>query len=250
MKVARHPALNNKIALVGIVEYKVCFGVIANLLEQGATVIVPAQSSFDLQLLDQYLKGIKTGRLVTVLTDFPDYDKSVELVDTILEEYGPLDIVVTSFDYLPAVTPLSETSLREWEKTVEENIAISFICTSITIQSMKKKQQGMFVMISDTDSLSWQPQHALSGIAAAAQIEMSRRFFEEVKKSGIKYYQLFVNHVVKRRYKQASTTIRSITPDVVGKYILQLYNGQVPYPENLFQFLLGKPWPAMEQYTR
>lgn len=240
-------AFQDKVVVVGIGEAPVCFGIVAHLLQQDARVVVPAQSSYHLQLLQHYLAGINTGKLITLLTDFPDYDKAVALIDTILEEYGPPAMFVFSFDYLSVSAHLSDTTMIQWERTVEETLAVYFICSHVAISAMKKEGKGMFVAISDTDCMAWQPNNALGSVLAAAQVQMARSFYEEVKNTGVRFYQLFINNLSTHACPHEVDS-KAITPGMIGQYIHRLYNGEVQQPDNPFLFLLGRSYPAIHRF--
>jgi NAD(P)-dependent dehydrogenase (short-subunit alcohol dehydrogenase family) len=235
------------VAIIGIGANPDSFGIVARLLQQDAIVVVPAQSSNHLQRLHQYLSGLDTSKLVTLLTDFPDYDKVVALAEMVQEEYGPLDIVVFRFDYPSISGSFSNITLAQWERAVQENLAVYFICSRVAMSAMKKRGEGMFVALIDTDGLAQQPDNALTEMLMAAQKQMARSFFEEVKNTDVKFYQLFINNLDTHTYRHEAGS-KAITPEMIGKYILSIYNGNVQSKSGPFLFLMGKPDPDIHHY--
>ena len=181
---------HNSVAIIGIGETSISYGIVARLLQQDATVIVPVQSSHQLNILEHYLKDSNTGRLVTVLTDLPDHDKAVALADMVLEEYGPIDIVVSPFNYRSVNAGFSNISIIQWQRAVEENLAVYFIFCRVAIDAMKKIGNGMFVAIVNTEGLGSASDNRMTEMLVAGQIKMARSFFEEVKNTGVKFYHL------------------------------------------------------------
>ena len=239
--------LKDKVAIIGIGTSKVCYGIITTLLEQGATVVVPAQSSHHLKLLHQHLGGINTGKLVTLLTDLPDYDKAVELTETVHEEYGPLDLVVFPFEYLSASENLSNISIAGWQRAIEEHLAAYFISCRAGINAMKQRGEGVFVAIIDTDALAKQTQNSMTDMLMAGQIKMARSFFEEVKNSGVKFHHLFINNLdTGTNRKQAGG--EAITPEMIGRYIITLYTDDKQSRHTPFLFFMGKDFPDVRHY--
>lgn len=239
--------LKDKVAIIGIGTSKVSYGIITNLLQQGATVVVPAQSSYHLKLLQQHLAGFKTSKLVTLLTDLPDYDKATDLAEMILEQYGPLDLVVVPFEYLSANDNLSNISVAGWQRAVEENLAAYFISCRAGINAMKPRGEGMFVAIIDTDGLAKQTHNSMTDMLMAGQIKMARSFFENVKNSGVKFHHLFINNLDTDTSTEP-TGGEAITPETIGRYIITLYKDDKQSAHSPFLFLMGKDFPDMHQY--
>jgi NADP-dependent 3-hydroxy acid dehydrogenase YdfG len=231
--------LKDKVAIIGIGMSKVNYGIIANLLQEGATVVVPAPSSHQLRLLKQHLAGSNTDKLVTLLIDLPDYDKALELTEMVNEEYGPLDLVVVPFEYMSANDSLSNISIAGWQRAVEENLATYFIACRAGINAMKQRGEGMFVAIVDMDGLAKQTHNSMTDMLMAGQIKMARSFFEEVKNSNVKFHHLFINKLDAGTNRK-QTDREDITPEMIGQYIITLYNDDNRSKNSPFLFFMGK----------
>lgn len=239
--------LKNKVAIIGIGTSQLSYSLISHLLEEGTTVVVPAQSSYHLKLLQQYLVGFNTERLVTLLTDLPDFDKAVDLTEMILEQYGPLDLVVFPFELILTDFNFSEISIIEWQRAVEENLASYFISCRAGINAMKQRGEGMFVAVVDIDHLARQTKNSMTDMLMSGQIKMARSFFEEVKSSDVKFHHLFVNNLDTHSNGDQSKT-DAITPAMIAKYIIGLYQDDKKPSNSPFLFLVGKDVPGIHQY--
>ena len=239
--------LKDKVAIVGIGTSKVCYGIITNLLQQGATVVVPAQSSHHLKLLKQHLAGFNTEKLVTLLTDIPDYDKATDLAEMIFEQYGPLDLVVFPFEYVADGDNISSISVAGWQRAIEENLAAYFISCRAGINAMKQRGEGMFVAIIDADGLAKQAHNSMTDMLMAGQIRMARSFFEEVKNSGVRFHHLFINSLDSGNGRSEKPG-DAVTPETIGQYIITLYKGDKQSERSPFLFFMGKDSPDMHQY--
>lgn len=240
---------HNNVAIIGIGETNMSYGIVARLLQQDATVIVPVQSSHQLNMLERYLKGYHTGRLVTVLTDLPDHDKAGALADMVLDEYGPIDIVVSPFNYLLVNKGFSNISIIQWQRAVEENLAVYFIFCRVAIDAMKKSGHGMFVAIVDTEGLGSKSNNQMTEMLIAGQMKMARSFFEEVKNTGVKFYHLFINNL-DTDPKQQEPGHKVITPEMIAQYILRINNGEEQAVTSPFLFLIGKPDPDIDLFFK
>jgi NADP-dependent 3-hydroxy acid dehydrogenase YdfG len=239
--------LKNKVAIIGIGTSKISYGIITTLLQQGATVVVPAQSSHHLKVLQHHLAGFNTDKLVTLLTDLPDYDKAVELAETVHEEYGPLDLVVFPFEYLSANDNLSNISIAGWQRAVEENLAAYFISCRVGINTMKQRGEGMFIAIIYMDSLAKHTQNSMTDMLMAGQIKMARSFFKEVKNSGVKFHHVFIDNL-NTDTSTDTTAGEAITPETIGRYIITLYKDDKQSAHSPFLFFMSKGFPDMRQY--
>jgi NADP-dependent 3-hydroxy acid dehydrogenase YdfG len=239
--------LKDKVAIIGIGKSKVNYGIIINLLQQGATVVVPAQSSDHLKLLQPHLAGFNTDKLVTLLIDLPDYDKALELTEMVHEEYGPLDLVVIPFDYLSAKDNLSNISIAGWQRAVEENLAAYFIACRAGINAMKQRGQGMFVAIINTDGLAMQKDNSMTDMLMAGQIKMARSFFEGVRNSDVKFHHLFINNLdTGTNREQLDGEV--ITPEMIGRYVVALYKDDKQSKYSPFLFFMGKRFSDMHHF--
>jgi NAD(P)-dependent dehydrogenase (short-subunit alcohol dehydrogenase family) len=241
--------VQNKVTIVGIGETRLSYGIVASLLQRDATVIIPAQSSHHLNILEHYLKGSNKDKLVTVLTDLPDYDKTVALVEMIIEEYGPIDIVVSPFTYQSLKADFSNISVVQWQRAVEENLAVYFIFCRVAIDAMKKRGQGMFVAIVNMDGLGSEPDNQMTEMLVAGQIKMARSFYEEVKNTGVKFYHLFINNLdIEPEQQEPGSKI--IMPEMIAQYILHISNEDEQPVTSPFLFLMGKPNANLDQYFK
>ena len=241
--------LKDKVAVIGIGSSKLSYGIITDLLQQGATVVVPAQSSRHLRLLQQHLGSFNTDKLVTILMDLPDYDKATDLTEMILEQYGPLDLVVVPFEYLAAGDSLSNISIAGWQRAVEENLAAYFISCRAGINAMKQSGQGMFIAIIDMDGLAKQTHNSMTDMLMAGQLRMARSFFEEVKNSGVRFHHLFINNLDTVTNGE-NTAAEAITPETIAQYIITLYKDNKQSGQSPFLFFIGKDFPDMQQYFK
>lgn len=216
-------------------------GIVRALLQDDAVVIVPAKSAHKIIWLKEYVADIKTGKLATILTDYPDYDKAFDIAEHITGEFGEIDLAVSVFDTPPASPSLTELEISDWQKMTEENITSTFICARVFLSIMKEKKKGTYITISNADDLEKKPWLTLANIAATTQVEMSRIFFDEVKQFGVRYYHLFINNLA-TRYKKSNCLNKEgwINPEMVGRYIVQLCDSQSSNADNLFQWLSGK----------
>ena len=220
--------LTGKIALVAGGTGDTGMGIVQSLLQEDATVIVPAKSARDIARLKEHVPGARQGRLVTLLADYPDYDKAFDIAENIVSAFGQIDLAVAALES-PAASPcLTELEIADWQKMADENITAGFVMGRVILQLMKKNRCGMYISMSNTGDFEKRSTSALANIAATLQVEMARIFFEGIREYGIRYHHLFTGN-------GAGSGRRT------GDFIVQLYCGRAGDAAQLFQWPSGGP---------
>jgi hypothetical protein len=234
--------LTGKIALVAGGTGDTGAGIVHAFLREDATVIVPAKSARSIASLKEYVAGTQHGRLVTLLADYPDYDKAFDVAENIVEEFGQIDLGVAALES-PAASPcLTELEITAWQKMADENITAGFVIGRVVLEMMKKNRCGMYISMCNTEDLEKKSWSALANIAATLQVEMARIFFEGIKEYGIRYHHLLISRMATRsRHSRCIGKEGWTTPESVGQFIIQLYGGQTGDAAHLFQWPSGIP---------
>jgi len=230
----------NIIAMVAGYINDLLFAVIRSLMNQNATVIVLLRSSHDIRIIRKLVAEIKSGKLITILIDFPDNEHVSMLTNIIVEQYGQLNIVVEIFDDPLVYRSLYMTETGDWRQTIEDNLASYFSAGKTCIEAMKEKREGMFLVISnvaDSGNLNSPLRNALT----VKKMEMTKLFYEEVKRSGVRVYHLLTGHSQIQYLFNGPGSGHSKTSGelTVGDFAIRLFKGEVRYPERLFQSLPG-----------
>ena len=234
--------LTGKIALVAGGTGDTGVGIVRAFLQEDATVIVPGKSARSIASLKEYVAGTQQGRLVTLLADYPDYDKAFDVAENIVEEFGQIDLGVAALES-PAASPcLTELEITDWQKMADENITAGFVIGRVVLEMMKKNRGGMYISMCNTEDLEKKSWSALANIAATLQVEMARIFAEGIKQYGIRYHHLFISNMATRaRNSRCINKEGWTTPEAVGQFISQLYCGRAGDVSHLFQWPTGIP---------
>src|SRR5882757_6036935 len=190
--------LTGKITIVAEGTGAVGVGIVRALLEQGATVIVPAKRLHELNWLKDYVADLTTGKLITLLSDLPDFDKAIDVVEGLMEEFGRIDLVVLAFDCRWSGPSLIDVEIGDWQRVMDQYITAYFVAGRVVLHAMKEHDHGMFISIADTERMQPKAYSSLAGIATGMQIELSKHFAENLKGSQVKLHHLFINNVVTR----------------------------------------------------
>jgi len=237
--------LTDKIIFVACNTSLVGAGIVRSFLLEDATVIFPANNGQAITMLKELMDDINTGKLVTLLTDYPDYDKAFEIVDTVMERFGKIDIFIICFDAPTATKGLTETGIMDWEKMIDRNITAFFVGARIVLSRMKEQGQGMLVNIIGMNSSGNGTFLPLAGLSAAIQAEMTKVLYAEVKRFNIRCHNLLIVNLtatdICNTHSTRAEENKEMTPAGIASYIMKLYTCEASDSEGIFIWLPAKP---------
>jgi NAD(P)-dependent dehydrogenase (short-subunit alcohol dehydrogenase family) len=185
-------SLENKIVLITGRKSIAIISIVKMLLHVKATLIVVAKSATDLDFIKEIKTTYDSAKLVTILVDYPDYYKAVEIVDQITENFGRIDACIFYFEPPAIVTHLLETDITDWEKMAEQNISAYYVAVRSVFETMKVNRQGLFVSIHERLPGYGDRPSKLAQLSECIHKEMAAMFFEELENYGIRLYHLLV----------------------------------------------------------
>jgi NADP-dependent 3-hydroxy acid dehydrogenase YdfG len=228
--------LKDKVAIVAGISKPVMVSIVRSLLLENATVIVPSKSAQEITMLKECIVDIDTQKLVTLLTDYLDYNKAFELAESVTEAFGKIDLAVICFDTPVAGCVLTETNIIDWEKMVDRNITAFFITARVALANMKENKQGMFISISHSLGTENNSSSALAELSSGMQIEMAKMFCEEVKGYNIKCHHLMATHFSNPSMLSSSTVEKNgIVDNNIGNFVIKLFKRGAEEAGGLFQ---------------
>lgn len=200
-------------------------GIVSALLQHGALVMAPVKSLQHSNWLKETTGHITTGRLMTHITDMPDFEKANDIAENIVEKFGRIDIAVNAMVANKKDTGLTETDMCDWENMLEENITPCFVMNRIIISIMKQEQEGVYISVSEKIPAG-KTCSSLSKMANTVQMQILQQFAEEAESNGIRYYHLLVDNAGQKELSNSDEKQSLITPENIGAEILKLYTGQ------------------------
>ena len=228
--------MTGKIILVAGGTSPVGLGIVRYFLEQDATLIVPAKSLHEINKLKDSVADIKSGTLITQLTELPDYDSGFDIAETIVERFGKIDIGIAIFNGMPCNRELTELHISDWQNMMDNEVTPFFVCARLILRTMKENSEGLYISVCDSSLLKQENLCPLSKIAANAKMEMSKIFADETKKYNVKYYHLWVDQNFKAGLTVNEPEYTSVvSSDMIGSRIQQLYSCKAARPDDIFQ---------------
>jgi NAD(P)-dependent dehydrogenase (short-subunit alcohol dehydrogenase family) len=129
-------------------------------------------------------------------------DDLERLVDTVLERFGRIDILVNNAATNPYFGPIIDTELPAWDKTFEVNLRGVFVLTQLVIRRWMSEHGGAIVNVASVGGI--RPGYGLGtyNITKAGVIMLTRQLAHELRGRGIRVNAVAPG-LIKTRFAEA-----------------------------------------------
>ena len=117
-----------------------------HLAAQGAIVVLGARRADRIEALAEELTAAG-HRARAVPTDVTDRDQVRHLVDTAVEEFGRVDVMLNNAGLMP-LAPLERLKLDEWDQMIDVNIKGVLYGIAAALPHMKEQRSGHIINVS------------------------------------------------------------------------------------------------------
>jgi len=151
---------------------------------QGATVVLGARRSDRLQSLADELTG-KGGKALAVTTDVTRRDQVKKLVDTAVQKFGRIDVMINNAGIMPRA-PLERLTIDDWDRTIDVNIKGVLYGIAAALPHMKQQKSGHMIFVSSVAGHKVGPDFAVYAATKHAVRVLAEGFRQEVKPYNIR----------------------------------------------------------------
>jgi NADP-dependent 3-hydroxy acid dehydrogenase YdfG len=191
---------------------------------QGATVVLGARRADRLQALAEELIG-SGGKALAVTTDVFHCDQVKRLVDTAVEKFGRIDVMINNAGLMPQ-SPLERLKIEEWDRTIDINIKGVLYGIAAALPHMKQQKAGHIINVSSVAGHKVAPGMAVYAASKHAVRALSEGLRQEVNSYNIRTTVISPGAV-------ESELVYSITePDIAET--IQKYVAEVGIPADSF----------------
>ncbi len=113
------------------------------LAQQGANVVVTARNSTD---LDSLVAEAPAGRMVSVPGDVANEADMAAVVQTALDTFGRLDVVINNAGF-GIFKNVDELTVAEWDDVMATNVKGTFVLTKAALPHLKAQGSGHVVVV-------------------------------------------------------------------------------------------------------
>lgn len=174
--------LKNKVAIITGASSGIGYATSLTLSKAGIRVAVGARRTERLQELEkQIIKN--NGEILVQKTDVTRKSDCDSLVNTIVEKWGKVDILINNAGLMP-LSYFKNGKVEEWEQMIDVNIKGVLYCTSAVVPYMVEKKSGHIINISSVAgrivfagaSVYCATKHAITAFSEGLRMELSPKY--------------------------------------------------------------------------
>lgn len=161
-------------------------GIAEGLAETGANVVINARTETDVERIAETLDAKASGTVIGVAGDAGDPDDVERLVETTVEEFERIDLLVNNAAVWPP-GPMPEVGLDAFDAGVDINVRGAFYAATLVARHMiDASRAGSIVNITSQAGERHGAGHGLYGVSKAAQNGLTWRLAHHVAEHGIR----------------------------------------------------------------
>jgi NAD(P)-dependent dehydrogenase (short-subunit alcohol dehydrogenase family) len=176
----------NQVALVTGAGAGVGLAVARCLVEEGASVVIGDRNLQSAQIVDDELRSMG-ARSLPVLLELGKHEHIGPAIDSILREFGRLDIVANCAAVMGKLKPFLDNSAEDWRQTFEVNLMGTVLLTQAALPLIiSGKRGGAIVNVLALQAEMPLPYHAPYAASKAALASFTRSLAVEFAEQGIR----------------------------------------------------------------
>jgi NADP-dependent 3-hydroxy acid dehydrogenase YdfG len=151
---------------------------------QGASVVLGARRVERIQALADELTAAG-GKALAVATDVTDREQVRRLVDTAVEAYGRIDVMINNAGLMPQ-SLLERLKVDEWDRMIDVNLKGVLYGIAAALPHMQRQKGGQIINVSSVAGHKVGPGSAVYAATKHAVRALSEGLRQEVKPYGIR----------------------------------------------------------------
>lgn len=155
-----------------------------HLSEKGASVVLGARRSERIESLADEIKETG-GKALAVTTDVTKRDQVKQLVDSAVDEFGRVDVMLNNAGLMP-LSQIESLKVDEWNQMIDVNIKGVLYGIAAALPYMKEQKSGQFINISSVAGHKIFPGSAVYSATKSAVRVISEGLRQEVKDYNIR----------------------------------------------------------------
>ena len=151
---------------------------------QGAAVVLGARRADRIQSLAEELTR-SGGKALAVTTDVTHCDQVKRLVDTAVQKYGRVDVMINNAGLMPQ-SPIERLKIDEWDRMIDVNIKGVLYGIAAALPYMKQQKAGHIINVSSVAGHKVRAGGAVYAATKHAVLALSEGLRQEVKPYNIR----------------------------------------------------------------
>jgi NADP-dependent 3-hydroxy acid dehydrogenase YdfG len=186
---------------------------------QGALVALGARRLDRLQALARELSA-RGGKALAVATDVTRYDQVRKLVDSAVQAFGRVDVMINNAGLMPN-SPLERFKIEDWNRMIDVNIKGVLYGIAAALPYMKQQKSGHIINVSSVAGHKVRP-----GNAVYAATKHAVRVLSEGLRMEVKPYNIRTTVISPGAVK--TELVNSVTEPDVAESVHKIYELAIP----------------------
>lgn len=145
----------------------------------GAKVVLTSRKIADLEANVSEIKGF-SGEAVALQSHLGKMEEIEKLIDTVMEKYGRIDVLVNNAGASPAMGSVLESDERLWETIMNLNLRGLYFTSQAAARIMQKQGGGKIINIASVDGFKPEPGVSVYSISKAGVRMITKAFAMEL----------------------------------------------------------------------
>jgi 3-oxoacyl-[acyl-carrier protein] reductase len=237
--------LTDKIAIVTGASRGIGRAISIALARQGATVVLAARDTLKLQETADIIDSAG-GKSLIVATDLLNEDSIKNLVNTIKDEFGWLDILINNAGVTHSAK-LEDTTTEVWQQCMQVNATAPFILCREALPLLKKSPTSYIINVSSVVGVKGYPLQSAYTASKHALRGMTMSLAEELNGTNIRVHLICPGGVDTELIHQVRPDLKSqdlMRPEEIAELVLYLvtHDGIGFIDELHIRRSTSKPW--------
>jgi NAD(P)-dependent dehydrogenase (short-subunit alcohol dehydrogenase family) len=208
--------------------------VVHELLNRGATVVVPSRSTSKLAALADRADPAAKGRLHLMVGDIGTEAGMLRLRNEAIDLHGPLRGVVASLGAWWEGEQFVDLSMSTWNRILHDNLTAHFLVARSFLPVLDPGDNPVFVMLAGIAADHPEPYAAPISITGAAQRMMLRTIAVSDIGRQVRLHEIAImTPIVTDRWDDAPPEPGWLSGKQVGAYVADVVSPEFPRPNNL-----------------
>ncbi len=154
-----------------------------HLAAKGASVVLGARRADRIEAVAADIVAAG-GKAVAIVTDVTSLVDATRLVDTAVETYGRIDVLINNAGVMP-LSPVDRLKVDEWDRMIDVNVRGVFHGVAAALPHMKRQKSGQIINLSSVAGYKVFP-----GSAVYSATKYAVRAFSEGLRQDLKPYNI------------------------------------------------------------
>lgn len=130
------------------------------------------------------------GHAIAVTADVTDQQAVEQMVVEVVQQLGPVDLLVNNAGHPGQIGPFWEADPEEWWRCMDINLRGPFLCSRAVVPGMITRHRGRIITTASHTGIGLWPHFSAYAVSKCAVIRLSENIAAETKEHGISVFAI------------------------------------------------------------